>query len=22
VDPNLNKEKWTIAEDLQLMELH
>jgi len=22
VDPNLNKDKWTIAEDLQLMELH
>lgn len=22
VDPNLNKEKWTVAEDLQLMELH
>lgn len=22
VDPDLNKEKWTVAEDLQLMELH
>jgi hypothetical protein len=22
VDPNLNKDKWTVAEDLQLMELH
>ena len=22
VDPNLNKEKWTVAEDLQLMDLH